>query len=90
MGWACGGYGGENKCIYTGFWWARVKERDHMQDLDINGRIALTCILREEDERMWTGFIWLMIVKVVGCFERGNEHSGSIRCEELIDLLRNC
>jgi len=29
-------------------------------------------------------------VKVVGCCERGNEHLGSVRCEELIDLLRNC
>jgi hypothetical protein len=34
-----------------------VKERDHVQDLGINGRIALTGILRREDERLWTGFI---------------------------------
>jgi hypothetical protein len=24
-----------------------------------------------------------------GCCERGNEHLGSVRCEELIDSLRN-
>jgi len=57
MGWACSVYGGENECIHTGVWWGRVKERDHVQDLDINGRIALTWILRKEDERLWTGFI---------------------------------
>jgi len=90
MGWACGGCGGENECIHTGFWWGRVKGRVHMQDLGINGRIALTWIIRKVDERLWTGFISLVIVKVVGCCERGNEHSGSIGCEELIDLLRNC
>ena len=41
----------------TGFWWGRVKERDHMQDLGTNGRIALTWISRKGNERLWTGFI---------------------------------
>jgi len=57
MGWACGVCGGENKCIHTGFWWGAVKGRDHMQDLGINGRIALMWILRREDEMLWTGFV---------------------------------
>jgi hypothetical protein len=43
---------GENKYIRTGFWWGRVKERDHMQDLGINGRIVLTWSIRKEGERL--------------------------------------
>jgi hypothetical protein len=61
-----------------------------LQDLGMNGRIALTWILREEDERLWTEFIWLMIVKVVGCCEHGNEPLGSVRCAELFGLLGSC
>ena len=57
MGWACSVYGEKNKYIHTGFWWERVKERDHMLDLGINGRITLTWIVRKEIERLWTGFI---------------------------------
>jgi hypothetical protein len=58
MGWACSVYGEKiNEYIRTGFWWGRVKERDHMQDLGIKGKMALTWILRKEDERLWTGFI---------------------------------
>jgi hypothetical protein len=90
MCWACGVYGGENKCIHTGVWCCGVKERDHMQDLGISGRVALIWVVRKGDVRLWTGFFLLMIVKVVGCCECGNEHSGSIRCGELIGLLRNC
>ena len=57
MRWACGVCGGEIKCFHTGFWWGRVKGRDHMQDLGINGRIALTLIERRGDERLWTGLV---------------------------------
>jgi hypothetical protein len=38
MGGACSAYGGE---VYTGFWWGNQKERDHMGDQGIDGRIIL-------------------------------------------------
>jgi hypothetical protein len=57
MGRACSMYGEKYKYMHTGFWWGRVKERDHMQDLGINGGITLKWIVRKEDERLWTGFI---------------------------------
>jgi hypothetical protein len=26
---------------YTGFWWGNLRERDHLGDTDVNGRIIL-------------------------------------------------
>jgi len=41
------------------------KERDHSEDLGIDGRI-LKYILKKEDWRAWTSFIWLRIGLRVG------------------------
>jgi len=38
MGKAWSGYGEE---AYTGFWWGNLRERDHMGDPGIDGRIIL-------------------------------------------------
>jgi hypothetical protein len=38
-----------------------VKERDHLEDLDVDGRIILKEILKKEGGKMWTGVIWLVI-----------------------------
>ena len=34
---------------YTGFWWGNLRERDHLGDPDINGRIILRWIFRKWD-----------------------------------------
>jgi hypothetical protein len=36
---------------------------------------------------MCTGFIWLQVGTVMGCCERGNEHSGSIKGVEYLGQL---
>jgi hypothetical protein len=36
----------------------RVKEREHLGDLGVDGTVALKLILKEEDIRLRTGFIW--------------------------------
>jgi hypothetical protein len=46
MGGACGIYGGEEKYIQE-FLCGYRKERDHLEDLDIDGIILLTWILKE-------------------------------------------
>ena len=33
-------YGGEEKA-YTWFWWGNLRERDHMEDPGVDGRIIL-------------------------------------------------
>jgi hypothetical protein len=32
--------------MHTGFWWGNMKERDHFEDLDTDGRITLNFIQR--------------------------------------------
>jgi len=32
--------------VYIGFWWGTLKERDHLYDLGVDGRIILKQIFR--------------------------------------------
>jgi hypothetical protein len=47
MGKTCSTYGKKEVC--TGFWWGNLRERDHLEDLGIEGRIILRWILRKWD-----------------------------------------
>jgi len=38
MGGACSTCGVRGE-VHKGFWWRNVKERDHMEDLGVDGRI---------------------------------------------------
>jgi hypothetical protein len=33
--------------VYTGFWWRNLRERDHLEDPGVVGRIVLRCIFRK-------------------------------------------
>jgi hypothetical protein len=55
---ACLGVGG------GGFWWGNLKERDHLKDTGVNGRIILRLIFRKWVVGAWTGSMWLRIGKV--------------------------
>jgi len=47
--------------VYTGFWWGNLRERDHLKDPGVDGRIILRWIFRKWDGEEWTGSSWLRI-----------------------------
>jgi hypothetical protein len=62
----------------------RVKERTHLEDLGIDGRTILKCIL---NRMVGCGLdLWW---HTVGLCEHGDEHSGLLKCREFTDLIRN-
>jgi hypothetical protein len=44
---------------YTGFWCGSFRERDHLADPDVDGKIILRLIFRKWDLGLWTGSSWL-------------------------------
>jgi len=75
---------GEKRGV-VGFWWGNMKARDHLGDSGVDGRIILRRIFRKWNVGVWTGSSWLRIGAGGGICECGNEHSGSIKCEEFLD-----
>jgi len=51
--------GEERGCI--GSWWGNRRERDHWEDLDVDGWIILGWIFRRWDVGIWNGLGWPMI-----------------------------
>jgi len=47
--------------VYTEFWWGNLRERAHLEDPDIHGRIILRRIFRKWDVGVWTRLSWLRI-----------------------------
>jgi len=46
---------------YTAFRWGILKERAHLGDPGVDGRIILRWIFRKWDVRVWTESSWLRI-----------------------------
>jgi len=47
--------------VYADFWWGKLRERDHLEEPDVNGRIILIWIFINWNVGIWTESIWLRI-----------------------------
>jgi len=58
MSGACSSYGGEE--VHTGIWWGNLKEKDHLEEPGMDGRIILRWIFRE-----WNGggIDWIVLAQ---------------------------
>ena len=51
---------GEKRGVYRVLW-GNLRERDHLGDPDVDGRITLRWIFKNLDVGVWTGSSWLRI-----------------------------
>jgi hypothetical protein len=47
--------------VYTGFWWRNLRERYHIEDRGVDGRVIFRWIFRKWEVGVWTGSSWLRI-----------------------------
>jgi hypothetical protein len=60
MGRTCSACRGRVKA-YTGIWWGNLRERNHLGDPGLDGRIVLRWIFRNWVVGVWTRSSWLRI-----------------------------
>jgi hypothetical protein len=46
---------------YTGFWWGNRRERDHIKNMGVDGRVTSRWVFRKRDVGVWTGSSWFRI-----------------------------
>jgi hypothetical protein len=66
-------------------WWGNLRKREYLEEVSVERKIILKWIFKNGQD--WSGSV---LGEMVGCCDAGNEPSGSIRCGEFLDQLRNC
>jgi hypothetical protein len=69
--------GREEAC--TGFWWRKIRERDHLRRHRCRWEDNIEVGLQEVE---CSGMDWMEVASTCEC---GNEPSGSIKCGEFLD-----
>jgi hypothetical protein len=67
---------------HSGFLYVKVRDKDHLEELGVEGKIILELMLKKSSGWAWTEFIWLRI----GTSVYGNETSGSIKSGQINSL----
>ena len=47
--------------VYTKYWWGNLRERDHLEDRDVDGMIILRSFFRKLKVGAWTVSSWLKL-----------------------------
>jgi len=64
--------------LYTEFWWGKLMERNYLEDLGVDGRIILNCILMKSVGKVWTGLNGSGQGQVASFCDRGNGTLGQL------------
>ena len=71
--------------MHTGFWWGNLRERDHLEEPGIHGRIILEQIFGKWDGKYRLDWSDSIQGQVMRSCKHGNEPSDSIKCREFLD-----
>jgi hypothetical protein len=71
--------------VHTGFRSGDLRERDHLKDLGVDGKIILKWIFKKWDVGAWNGLICFRREIRGGACECGNKPSGSIKGGKFLD-----
>jgi hypothetical protein len=75
--------------VYTEFWWGKLMERDHLEDLEVDC-IMLQWISRSWDRKVRIGLIWLRTGRVGGLVKAVMKFRVPKKCRIFLDWLRTC